>query len=156
MLHRTTATFADFSSSKLSRDFDGSKQQWEEREKREENLENQKPQRLSTSTRLETAPRTTAEFRSTPTVSVQSAAVSKHEPFVDAQTVAAFLSINRAEVLRLTREGKIRGYAYKGYLRHVYRYRLSEVSEDFAAFAYQPKGTIAGAALVRQRRKSNG
>ena len=80
----------------------------------------------------------------------------KHEPFVDANAVAAFLSISRAEVLRLTRQGKIRGYAYKGYLRHVYRYRLSEVGEDFAAFAYQPKGTIAGAALVRRRRTSNG
>jgi hypothetical protein len=78
------------------------------------------------------------------------------ERFVDAETVAAFLSIRRAEVLKLTRQGKIRGYAYKGYLRHVYRYRLSEVGEDFAAFAYQPKGTIAAAALVRQRRKSNG
>lgn len=78
------------------------------------------------------------------------------ERFVDAESVAAFLSIPRADVLKLTRQGKIRGYAYKGYLRHVYRYRLSEVSADFAAFAYQPKGTIAGAALVRQRRKSNG
>lgn len=80
----------------------------------------------------------------------------KEEHFVDAQAVAAFLSISRAEVLKLTRQGKIRGYAYKGYLRHVYRYRLSEVSKDFAAFAYQPRGTIAAAALVRRRRKSNG
>ena len=86
-----------------------------------------------------------AEFRHT-----------QEEPFVDAQAVAAFLSISRAEVLKLTRQGKIRGYAYKGLLRHVYRYRLSEVSNDFAAFAYQPKGTIAAAALVRRRRKSNG
>jgi hypothetical protein len=75
---------------------------------------------------------------------------------VNAESVAAFLSISRDEVLRLTRQGKIRGYGYKGYLRHVYRYRLSEVSADFAAFAYKPKGTIAGAALVRRRRKSNG
>jgi hypothetical protein len=72
------------------------------------------------------------------------------------KAVAAFLSISRDGVLRLTREGKIRGYAYKGHLPHVYRYRLSEVSEDFAALAYQPKGAIPGAALVRQRRKSNG
>ena len=81
---------------------------------------------------------------------------SQHEPFVDAETVARFLSLSRAEVLRLTRSGRIRGYAYKGYLRHVYRYRLSEVAEDFSTLVYQPKGTIAGAALVRQRRKSNG
>lgn len=80
----------------------------------------------------------------------------RQEPFVDAKAVATFLSVSRDDVMRLTREGRIRGYAYKGYLRHVYRYRLSEVSEDFAAFAYQPKGTIAGAAPVCQRRKSNG
>src|SRR5215472_7880316 len=61
------------------------------------------------------------------------------ECFVDAAAVAAFLSISRAEVLRLTRQGKIRGYAYKGSVRHVYRYLLSEISEDFAKFAYQPK-----------------
>jgi hypothetical protein len=80
----------------------------------------------------------------------------QEEHFVDAETVAAFLSIRRTEVLNLTRQGKIRGYAYKGQLRHVYRYRLSEVSEDFSSFAYQPKGTIAAAAPVSRRRKSNG
>jgi hypothetical protein len=78
------------------------------------------------------------------------------EQFVDAEAVAAFLSIKRAEVLKLTRQGKIRGYAYKGYVRHVYRFRLSEVSEDFATFAYQPKRTIAAAAPVSRRRNSNG
>lgn len=93
---------------------------------------------------------------STPHVSVQTGATGQQEPFVDAKAVAAFLSINRADVLRLTRQAKIRGYAYKGQLRHVYRYRLSEVAEDFSTLVYQPKGTIAGAALVRQRRKSNG
>lgn len=100
--------------------------------------------------------RTTEVDASTPRVSVQTAVTAQQEPFVDAKVVAAFLSISRADVLRLTRQGKLRGYAYKGYLRHVYRYRLSEVSADFAAFAYQPKRTIAGAALVRQRRKSDG
>ncbi len=120
--------------------------------------QNERAQRLSAvKVRLQQGGSRTAEGdASTPHVSVQTGVTAQQEPFVDAKAVAAFLSINRAEVLRLTREGKIRGYAYKGYLRHVYRYRLSEVSEDFAAFAYQPKGTIAGAALVRQRRKSNG
>ena len=80
----------------------------------------------------------------------------QEEPFVDAHAVAAFLSISRAEVLRLTRQGKIRGYAYKGYLRHVYRYRLTEVGEDFAAFVYKPRRTITPAASVSRRRKSNG
>ena len=44
------------------------------------------------------------------------------ELFVDA-TVATFLAIRGAEVRKLSREGKIRGYAYRGRLRHVYRYR---------------------------------
>jgi len=65
-------------------------------------------------------------------VSNQSEAPAQPERFVDAKAVGAFLSISRADVLRLTRQSKIRGYAYKGYLRHVYRYRLSEVAEDFA------------------------
>jgi hypothetical protein len=58
--------------------------------------------------------------------------------------------------LRMTREGKIRGYAYKGRSRHVYRYRLSEVSEDFSALASRPKAIISQAAPASQRRKSNG
>ncbi len=41
------------------------------------------------------------------------------EQFVDAKTVSAFLAIPRADVLRMTREGKFRGYAYRGRLRHV-------------------------------------
>jgi hypothetical protein len=64
------------------------------------------------------------------------------EPFVDAETVSSFLSVPRADVLRMTRDGKIRGYPYRGRLRHLYRYRLSEVSADFEAFACQPKRTI--------------
>lgn len=78
------------------------------------------------------------------------------EPFVNAEKVASFLSVPRADVLRMTRERKIRGYPYKGRLRHVYRYRLSEVSEDFAALACRPKRTIPKSALASQRRESNG
>ena len=81
---------------------------------------------------------------------------SRLESFVDADSVSSFLSVPRSDVLRMTREGKIRGYAYKGRSRHVYRYRLSEVSEDFSALACGPKGTISQAALASQRRKSNG
>lgn len=79
--------------------------------------------------------------------------VSPLEPFVDAQVVSEFLAVGRAEVLKLTREGKIRGYAYRGRQRHVYRYRLSEVSQDFEELGH---ATIAAAAPVSQRRKSNG
>ena len=78
------------------------------------------------------------------------------EPFVDAATVAMFLSVRRAEVLQLTRAGKIRGYPYKGRQRHVYRYRLSEVNADFTALCTAPRSTIAAAAPVSRRRKPNG
>ena len=82
---------------------------------------------------------------------------SQLEPFVDAQTVAEFLAVRRAEVLKLTREGKIRAYPYRGQQRHVYRYRLSEVSSDFAALLTPVRCTIPAAAPVSQRRKhSNG
>ena len=81
------------------------------------------------------------------------APVTQLEPFVDAQVVAEFLAVRRPEVLKLTREGKIRGYAYRGQQRHVYRYRLSEVSQDFEALG---RATIPTAAPVSQRRKSNG
>jgi hypothetical protein len=80
------------------------------------------------------------------------ASVSRLEPFVDAQAVAEFLSLRRPEVLKLTRERKIRGYAYRGRQRHVYRFRLSEVSEDFEKLAH---ATIPTAAPVSQRRKSS-
>jgi hypothetical protein len=77
------------------------------------------------------------------------------ERFVDADVVAHFLSIRRAEVLKLTREKVIRGYAYRGQQRHVYRYRLSEVSADFAAL-HNSRSTITAAAPVSRRKKSNG
>jgi hypothetical protein len=77
------------------------------------------------------------------------------EPFVDADTVAEFLSDSRDEVLKLTRAGKIRGYPYKGRQRHVYRYRLSEVAEDMAALRKPAQSKIPPAAPV-SRRKSNG
>ena len=77
------------------------------------------------------------------------------EPFVDAKTVSAFLAVSRADVLMMTRDGKIRGYPFKGQLRHVYRYRLTEVSADFEALATH-KRTISEVAPVSRRRKSNG
>ena len=78
------------------------------------------------------------------------------EPFVDADAVAKFLSLRRPEVLKLTREGIIRGYPYRGQLRHVYRYRLSEVGADFAALRKPARSTISQAAPVSRRKKSNG
>ena len=78
------------------------------------------------------------------------------EPFVDAEMVASFLSIRRPEVLKLTREGIIRSYPYRGRVRHVYRYRLSEVAADFAALRMPAGSTISAAAPVSRRKKPNG
>jgi hypothetical protein len=57
-----------------------------------------------------------------------------HERFVDAEVVADFLSMPRREVAKLTREGKLTGYAISGTRRLTYKYRLSEVAEDLANF----------------------
>ncbi len=78
------------------------------------------------------------------------------ERFVAAEIVAEFLSVSRADVLRLTRAGSIRGYAYRGQQRHVYRYRLSEVSVDFTALGTNQTGKILPAASVSRRRTSDG
>lgn len=75
------------------------------------------------------------------------------EPFVDAKTVSASLVVSRADVLRMTRDGKIRGYAYKGRLRHVYRYRLSEVSVDFECLASHKGYNLRGSPCEPEERK---
>jgi hypothetical protein len=55
------------------------------------------------------------------------------EPFVDADAVAEFLSIDRREVLKLTRNGVITGYAISGKLRKTRKYRLSVIAEEMTA-----------------------
>ena len=77
---------------------------------------------------------------------------SRPEPFVDAQVVADYPAVRRPDVLKLTRERKIRGYAYRGQQRHVYRYRLSEVIQDFEELG---RAKMASAVPVSQRRKSS-
>jgi hypothetical protein len=78
------------------------------------------------------------------------------EPFVDEDTAAAFASMRRAELLKQTRQGKIRGYPITGRVRHQYAYLLSEVAADIVARGKEASGTIAAAAPVSRRRKSNG
>jgi hypothetical protein len=56
------------------------------------------------------------------------------EPFVTENVIAEYLSIPRKEVLKLTREQIITAYPYCGRVRKRYRYRLSEVTRDFARF----------------------
>lgn len=54
------------------------------------------------------------------------------EQFVSVEVVSAFISTPGKEVLKLTREGKITGYPLFGKIRKRYRYRISEVTLDFA------------------------
>jgi hypothetical protein len=50
------------------------------------------------------------------------------EPFVDANTVAQFLSIKRRQVLEMTRKGIIPAHPLvTGRSRRIWRYKLSEV-----------------------------
>jgi hypothetical protein len=64
------------------------------------------------------------------------------EPFVTAEVVADFLSMPRAQVLKLTHSGSIRAYPVSGIERHVWKYRLSEVSEDIAARQKPARSTM--------------
>lgn len=97
---------------------------------------------------------TSAETASIPGIGPLTAPIAQLEPFVDAKVAAEFLALRRPEVLKLTREGRICGYAYRGQERHVYRYRLSEVSQDFESLG---GATIPAAAPVSRRRSiSNG
>jgi hypothetical protein len=72
--------------------------------------QNEKRQISAVKVRLQQKGSRTAEVDAlTSHVSVQTGVTGQQEPFVDAKAVAAFLSIGRDDVLRLTREGKIRG-----------------------------------------------
>jgi hypothetical protein len=53
-----------------------------------------------------------------------------YEPFVDADTVAAFISQPRKTVIRRAREGKLTCYRVSGRRRFTYKFRLSEVARD--------------------------
>lgn len=75
-------------------------------------------------------------------------AVEQPEPFVDADTVAAFLCVERRQVLEMTRKGIIPAHPLgTGRSRRVWRYKLSEV--DAAAsgtrkpFAPPESGALA-------------
>ena len=61
------------------------------------------------------------------------------EPFVDADTVAEFLSLTRREVLKLTRSGTITGYPISGIVRKTFKYRLSIVADEMTSF---PKSAL--------------
>lgn len=52
------------------------------------------------------------------------------EPYVDADSIAAFLNEPRKNVIRLAREGKITSYPASGRERHTYKFKCSEVDRD--------------------------
>ena len=82
------------------------------------------------------------------------------EPFVDADTVAAFLSIERRQVLEMARRGVIPSHPLKaqGIGTHkTWRFRLTEVADAVASARVKTaQSTIMPGSPVSQRRKSNG
>jgi hypothetical protein len=108
-------------------------------------LENQKPQRLSSSTRLEIAPSRPAKSvdASTPAVSVQSA-VAAQEYFVDAARAAAFLCCSRKHLLHLARTGQIPAYPMGGQSRKWWLFRLSELAAFVLRFGNNVSKMAAG------------
>lgn len=71
------------------------------------------------------------------------------EPYVDAQTVADYLKIDKRSVLALTRKGKLPAHPLDpNATRKVWRFKLSEVDEAIA-------GNGATRALSRVPEQSN-
>jgi len=92
------------------------------------------------------------------------------EPFVDANSVAQFLSIKRRQVLEMTRKGVIPAHPLvTGTSRRIWRYKLSEVDaaasgtrtpttpdEDGALAERFLQCKMRSGSPRNQRRKSNG
>src|ERR1700722_4235065 len=92
------------------------------------------------------------------------------EPYVDAETVARFLSVTRRQVLELARAGKIPAHPLQGSRRRVWRFKLSEVDAAVSSGPCKPptpheEGALAEGLATRrmppgsprsQWRKSNG
>jgi len=52
------------------------------------------------------------------------------EPYVDADTIASYLSESRKTVVKMAREGKITAYPFSGRTRFTYKFKRSEVAAD--------------------------
>jgi hypothetical protein len=77
------------------------------------------------------------------------------EPFVDAQAVAHFLSINRRQVLEMTRRGLIPGHPLGiGTSRRIWRFKLSEVDAAVASGAREPASFAEGTGLAQKATQS--
>jgi hypothetical protein len=85
---------------------------------------------------------------------------SQPEPFVAADTVAAFLCIKRRQVLEMARRGVIPCHPLKAQgmgTRTIWRFRLTEVADAIVCGRGKPKqSTIAAAAPKSRRTKSDG
>jgi hypothetical protein len=92
-------------------------------------LEQHKPQRLSSSTRLEIVTPRNTELRDPEIspVSVQTTAGEQQEYFVDAEIAAAYLRCSRKHILRLSRLGIIPAHPISFGRRVTWRYLLSEL-----------------------------
>ena len=86
--------------------------------------------------------------------------VEQLEPFVDAGAVAAFLCVERRQVLEMARRGVIPSHPLKAQgegARSIWRFRLTEVADAVPGRSGKPaQSTIVSAAPMSQRRKSNG
>jgi hypothetical protein len=79
------------------------------------------------------------------------------EPFAETRRAAAFAAIKPARLLEMVRAGKVRAYPVGlGSERHQWVFRLSELAEDITSLRNACQGNISRAALVSQRRQSNG
>jgi hypothetical protein len=88
------------------------------------------------------------------------ASLGQPEAFVDADAVAAFLSVERRQVLEMARRGLIPSHPLKAQgmgARKTWRFRLTEVADAVAGGSGKPaQSTIRLGSPVSQRRNSNG
>lgn len=59
---------------------------------------------------------------------------SRSEPFVDAAAVSKHRAVTKRQVDKWRIDGIIRGHVAYGNVRHRYRYKISEVDADMAAY----------------------
>ena len=78
------------------------------------------------------------------------------EPFVSAEIVAEFLSIERRMVLDWARSGTLPAHPLGYGRKRIWRFRLSEVEAAVLGSKKPVKGTISSGSLRSQRSKSNG
>ena len=72
------------------------------------------------------------------------------EPYVDAETVARFLSVTRRQVLELARAGKIPAHHLLGSQRKVWRFKLSEVDSAVSSGRREPPTPREEGALAEE------